>query len=316
MRTMTTSVVGSILLGGFTVAAAQLPPEVMADRYLVQVERLIAENDYEAALDTMNEIVALQSEHPNLTLPDVFHFKYAQVALGAGSSEAAIDSVTKYLATAGRDGEFYREALELLDAAEHPEAAVSLEESADFINTRLAECGWLPQSISVSSDYMRISGFNFTPSYNNEAAFGDPKGHVSFGTNGGGAHVVRVKLGDLSTIVESRPFFGDGGIMKARGWKSISTYGEMLKYRVTVRCARPGCIKIVKSESDLRSAQPSRRSRAYGKIVLFLFPELTDTEYGFFLCGDDAAADAEVAARVRRALVHMIKISGGQDDPF
>ena len=113
MRGVIGSVVVSIFLGGFTGVAAQLPPEIMADRYLVQVERLIAENDYEAALDTMNEIVALQ-----ITLPDVFHFKYAQVALGAGLNEAAIDSATKYLTTAGRAGEFYRDALELLDEAE------------------------------------------------------------------------------------------------------------------------------------------------------------------------------------------------------
>ena len=109
-------------LGGFTSVAAQLPPEIMADRYLVQVERLIAENDYAAALDTMNEIVALQ-----IMLPDMFHFKYAQVALGAGSSEAAIDSVTKYLATTGRAGEFYRDALELLDEAEAQAAQEALE---------------------------------------------------------------------------------------------------------------------------------------------------------------------------------------------
>ena len=47
-----------------------------------------------------------------------FHFKYARVALLAGSNKAAIDSLNKYLAATGRDGEFYREALELLDEAE------------------------------------------------------------------------------------------------------------------------------------------------------------------------------------------------------
>ena len=117
MRTMITSVVVSVLLGGFPGAAAQLPPEIMADSYLLQAEQLIAKQDYGGALDALNEIVALQREH-NFTLPDAFHFKYAQVALGAGSSEAALESVTKYLATAGRDGEFYREALELMNKAQ------------------------------------------------------------------------------------------------------------------------------------------------------------------------------------------------------
>ena len=117
MRTMTASVVISVLLGGLTVAAAQLPPEIMADSYLLQAEQLISEQDYGGALDALNKIVALQSEH-DLTLPDEFDFKYAQVALGAGLSEAALESVIKYLATAGRDGEFYREALELMNKAQ------------------------------------------------------------------------------------------------------------------------------------------------------------------------------------------------------
>ena len=117
MRTMITSVVVAVLLGGFTGAAAQLPPEIMADRYLVRAERLMAEEDYEAALEMMDKIVALQKEH-DLTLPEDFHFKYAQVALSAGSIKAAIDSVTQYLAATGRKGKFYREALELLDEAE------------------------------------------------------------------------------------------------------------------------------------------------------------------------------------------------------
>ena len=130
MRTMIQSVVVFVLLvllGRFTAAAAQLPPEIEADRYLVRAERLIAENDYAGARDAMNQIVALQSEH-NLTLPDLFHFKYAQVALSAGSFEAAMDSVTRYLVAAGREGEFYREALELLDEAERRKQLEQLEE--------------------------------------------------------------------------------------------------------------------------------------------------------------------------------------------
>ena len=121
MRTMITSVVVSVLLGGFTVAAAQLPPEIMVDRHLVRAERLMAEEDYGAALEAMDQIVALQGEH-NLTLPDAFHFKYAQVAFSAGSIKVALESVNQYLAEAGRDGEFYREALELLDEAERIQA--------------------------------------------------------------------------------------------------------------------------------------------------------------------------------------------------
>ena len=117
MQRMITSVVVSVLLGGFTVAAAQLPPEIMMDRHLVQAEQLMAEEDHQAALDAMKEVVALQREH-DLTLPEEFHFRYAQAAFSAGVFPAALESVNQYLAEAGRDGEFYREALELLIAVE------------------------------------------------------------------------------------------------------------------------------------------------------------------------------------------------------
>ena len=69
MRRTTMSVVVAVLLGGFTVAAAQLPPEIMADR-------LMAEEDHEAALDEMNQIVALQG-HVLKCGPRSWHTKRA-----------------------------------------------------------------------------------------------------------------------------------------------------------------------------------------------------------------------------------------------
>ena len=97
--------------------AAQLDPEILVDRYLVRVERLIAEEDYGAALQVLGDVVSVQREH-DLALPDEFHFVHAQVALSAGSIYVAIESVTRYLTVAGRSGEFYREALRLSDEAE------------------------------------------------------------------------------------------------------------------------------------------------------------------------------------------------------
>ena len=42
---------------------SQLPPEIMVDRLLVRVERLLAENDPGAAFEAMIEILGLQEEH-------------------------------------------------------------------------------------------------------------------------------------------------------------------------------------------------------------------------------------------------------------
>ena len=98
---------------GVAPALAQLPPEILADQYLLQADQQIAKNDHEGALESLQKILALQQEH-GLTLPQAFHFKYAQVAFAAGSFAAALDSVNRYLVTAGREGKFYQKALELL----------------------------------------------------------------------------------------------------------------------------------------------------------------------------------------------------------
>ena len=89
MRATVGSVMVAALLGGFAGVSAQLPPEILADRYLVEAEQLIAKKEFGKSLRLMNKIIALQQEH-NFTLPDVFHFKYAELALSAGSYSAAI----------------------------------------------------------------------------------------------------------------------------------------------------------------------------------------------------------------------------------
>ena len=112
MRQMITGFFISALLGLFVAASAQLPPEVIADKYLVQAEQLFEKKDYVAALNMMDKILALQKEH-NITLLDEFHFKYAQIAFSVGSFQIALDAVSKYLSV-GREGEYYKEALALL----------------------------------------------------------------------------------------------------------------------------------------------------------------------------------------------------------
>ena len=106
-----------IWLGCVTAAAAQLPPDVMVDKYLLQARMLSEEKDHAGALEAMDRVVSLQKKH-DLTLPEEFSFQYAQTALGASSVEAAIESANRYLTAAGREGKYYREALELLVKAE------------------------------------------------------------------------------------------------------------------------------------------------------------------------------------------------------
>ena len=131
---MSRGLIGSVLfgvwLGYLMVAVAQLPPEIMVDRHLLRSERLMANKDSKGAFDTMNKILALQEEH-SLTLPQDFRIKYAQAALSAGQVQEAISAMNRYLLEAGREGEFYTEALELLDDAEQIQAWVETRRTCD-----------------------------------------------------------------------------------------------------------------------------------------------------------------------------------------
>ena len=112
---------------------AQLPPDIQADRYLIEAERHIGTGDYAAAKAALDRLLALQAAH-DLTLPAAFWFKHAQVAYQAGSYADAVESVTRYLTTAGRAGAHYRAALELLDQAEAgPPRAVRNSLGMEFV---------------------------------------------------------------------------------------------------------------------------------------------------------------------------------------
>ena len=69
------------LLAGFTIASAQLPPKIQADKHLIFAERLYTAQNYTEAFTMMQkEVLVLKKEH-SLTLSDEFHFRYAQIAL-------------------------------------------------------------------------------------------------------------------------------------------------------------------------------------------------------------------------------------------
>ena len=89
----------------------------------------------------MNQILALRDEH-DLVLEDGFRFHYARAAFAAGRTETAIASLNEYLLAAGRAGEFYREALELLDSAEVRFRREEVERRADVERRRATR--WPP----------------------------------------------------------------------------------------------------------------------------------------------------------------------------
>ena len=119
-------------------ALAQLPPEILVDRYLLQAEQRRSQGNHYGALESLQKILDLQKEH-GLRLPDEFHFQQAQVAFSAGEMEAALEAVKKYLTLAGRTGEHYRDALRLLDSAEEKIQEIEAKQRRIEIKRQRAE---------------------------------------------------------------------------------------------------------------------------------------------------------------------------------
>ncbi len=103
-------------------AAAQLSPAIQADLYLVQTEQYLKEKDYAAAREAMENLIKLAEKH-DLTVPDEFHFKHAQVLNLAEEYAEASAALERYLESAGQEGAHYREALTLLHEVSEAAAA-------------------------------------------------------------------------------------------------------------------------------------------------------------------------------------------------
>ena len=101
--------------------AAQLPPDVQADRYMLQAEKAIESQDFDAAQEALDKIAELHTTH-GLELPGPFYFRLAQAAGNTGSFQAAIDAIHRYFAVTGRTGDHYRDALALLARIEQRQA--------------------------------------------------------------------------------------------------------------------------------------------------------------------------------------------------
>ena len=105
-----------LILGVSPLPAQELPPEIQVDRYMVQVDRQIRNEEFAAALRTLDRVLELYETY-EIVIPTSFWMKRAEVAMGAERHVEAMESAARYLEVAGRDGEQYDEALDLLDRA-------------------------------------------------------------------------------------------------------------------------------------------------------------------------------------------------------
>lgn len=117
--------------------ASELPPAIQADRLMVQAERQVEQQDAASALATLDAVKALRSNH-GLVTPLSFWYRDALTARMAGEFGRAVESATRYLSVAGQEGQYYQEALRLLDAAEREGEAERRQRQAERKERELA----------------------------------------------------------------------------------------------------------------------------------------------------------------------------------
>lgn len=106
---------------------AQLPPDIQANLHALRAQSAIEDQDYAVARVELERFLEIQAEH-DLAVPVEFYFRYAAVLQRQGILQDALNNVLRYLGQAGRKGESYTEALELMDRIEREIAEVQRAE--------------------------------------------------------------------------------------------------------------------------------------------------------------------------------------------
>lgn len=78
------------------VAFAQVPPDDMAKRHLLQAQSAIEDQDYSRARIGMERFLELQAQR-DLKVPTLFYLRYARVLDHSGSPEIALENVKRFL---------------------------------------------------------------------------------------------------------------------------------------------------------------------------------------------------------------------------
>ena len=139
-------------------AAGTAVPEIQADRYLLQADEQIEKRECRAAKEAMDRILELGRQH-GLELPEGFYFRYAQVLERVEHYDEAIEFVKRFLTLAGRDGTHFRDALQLLNAAEAAKAAAL--EAAEAATKRVEAARRSLEAVIAGMEFGRIPAGEF-----------------------------------------------------------------------------------------------------------------------------------------------------------
>jgi hypothetical protein len=115
--------------------AAELPPEILKDKYQIVLERHLAAKSYDRAVHYLERLAELRDTQ-GVTLDESFDYTRAMVHYQLHEYETASRHATQYLSTVGRQGKHYQEALALLVDAE--DAAANLADQSREAEARRA----------------------------------------------------------------------------------------------------------------------------------------------------------------------------------
>lgn len=118
-----------------------LSPEIEADRLLMATENYLSSGDYSRAAQALEQMERLQ-----IKLPVEYYFHKGRLAWQARDHDQAQGALEEYVRQTGRDGEHYRQVLQLLTQIEESGTAASAQGAGE------AAIQWQEAEQSVYSD--------------------------------------------------------------------------------------------------------------------------------------------------------------------
>ena len=165
---------------------AQPPPEVQADRFVMEAQSALEDQNYARARAAMEKILELQAQH-DLHVPAEFYFHYADVLQRTGAAAVALENARHYVERAGHEGESYMAALKLMDRLEREIAELEKGErertardravraERDRVARAAAERRNAAKELSEEMEFIRIPAGTFQMGSNSKHAFSDER---------------------------------------------------------------------------------------------------------------------------------------------
>ena len=156
----------ALLLCGGTPAAQELPPDILADQYMLEATEAMEKGDPQKAEWAFKKIEALEIEPPPM-----FAYFYGKLLAEYGADVEALRKgqslLKQFVISAGRDSEYYTPTLELLSMVEAKlETVERAAQRVAEIRAGLLEAGTFTEGLlelllKVDVQMVRVEGGSF-----------------------------------------------------------------------------------------------------------------------------------------------------------